>query len=75
MSIVTFRLTEVEKRECHVVIIGIHLREAGSCEIQLLTVPFICDSLAATPIQFCWKQYNHLKIKGLDINDMAQDTG
>lgn len=71
-SIMTFGSME-EQQECHLVRIGIQLKDGGCFEIPILAGPLICDSLAATPIQFCIKNYSHLQ--ELDIADMAQDCG
>ena len=73
MSIMTFGSAEAEQQECHTVQIGIKLKDGGHYEISTLTVPLICDSLAAMPVQFCMRSYRHLQ--ELDLADMAQEVG
>uniref|UniRef100_A0A1X7VL84 Uncharacterized protein n=1 Tax=Amphimedon queenslandica TaxID=400682 RepID=A0A1X7VL84_AMPQE len=72
MSIMTFGSMK-EQQECHLAQIGIQLKDGGRFEIPIFAVPVICDRLAATPIQFCIKNYSHLE--ELNITDMAQDGG
>ena len=73
MSIMTFGSAEAEQQECHTVRIGIQLKDGGHYEISTLTVPLICDSLAAMPVQFRMRNYRHLQ--ELDLADMAQEVG
>ena len=73
MSIMTFGSSEAKQQECHTVRIGIQLKDGGYYEISTLTVPLICDSLAAMPVQFCMRKYRHLQ--ELDLADMAQEVG
>ena len=49
------------------------MKDGGHYEISTLTVPLICDSLAAMPVQFCIRNYRQLQ--ELDLADMAQEVG
>jgi hypothetical protein len=68
----TFGSAEGERRECHVVCIGIQLRDGGNCELSMLTVSLISKDLHSTAVQLCMKKYTH--VNQLDVADMAQST-
>ena len=60
VSIATFGSEEPEERECHVVNLGIHLKDSATCELAMLTVPIICDNFVPVPVTLCLENYPHL---------------
>ena len=60
VSIATFGSEEPEERECHVVNLGIHLKDGTTCELAMLTVPIICNNFVPVPVTLCLENYPHL---------------
>lgn len=63
MSIVTFGSEEPEQRDCHEVNLGLCLKNGTTCELLMLTVPFICA------VSIYLEDYPHLN--SLDSADMT----
>ena len=67
MSIATFGSDEQKTQVCDTVRIGVVAKEGRDQELELLTVPFICQPLTPQPIDLCMTKYQHLS--DLDLAD------
>ena len=61
LSIMTFGASEERRHTCDAVKIGLRTREGAHQEVQLLTVPLICEPIRRPSIQFCIEKYSHLR--------------
>ena len=60
MSILTFGSDKRSTQTCETVRVGMKTREGPDKELELFSVPLICEPLVAQPISFCVEKYNHL---------------
>ena len=60
MSIATFGSDEQKTQVCDTVRIGVVAKEGRDQELELLTVPFICQPLTPQPIDLCMTKYQTL---------------
>ena len=67
LSIATFGVTAQDPQGYGVVRVGLKLKDGGDQELQLITVPSICEPLTAQPISLCLEKFEHLK--QLDLAD------
>ena len=69
LSIATFGTTAQDPQEYEVVRVGLKLKDGGTRELRLITVPSICEPLTAQPISLCLDKFEHLK--QLDLADCS----
>ena len=69
MSIMTFGSDKQKTQACDLVKVAVSTRDGGDQELELFTVPFICQPLTAQPIDLCASKYQHLT--DLDLADSS----
>ncbi len=74
LMIATFGATAQDPRDCGVVRVGLKLKEGRDQELQLITVPSICEPLTAQPISLCLKEFPHLERLDLADHPNGQDS-
>ena len=67
MLVATFGSDQQKTQVCDIVRIGVVTKEGLDQELELLTIPFICQPLNPQPIDLCMTKYRHLS--GLDLAD------
>ena len=60
MSILTFGSNNRNTQTCEMVRVGLTTREGPDMELELFSVPLICEPLVAQPISLCKVKYDHL---------------
>ena len=60
MSIMTFGSQEKRPQECSVVKVIMQLKDEGEQQLQMLSVPFICQPLTVPPVRFHPGEFAHL---------------
>lgn len=73
MAIMTFGYDHKNAQTYDVVRVGVVTRDGKDQEIELITVPSICDHLTTQPIDFCVTRYPHLS--DLDLADSLSNEG
>ena len=73
LSIATFGATLQDTRGYGVVPVGLKLKDGRNQELQLITVPSICEPLTAQPISLCLEKFDHLR--QLDLADYSNGQG
>ena len=71
LSVMTFSSNDQKRQDCEVVRVGLATRDGKGQELELFTVPFICQPLMAQPIDLCTTKYKHLA--DLDLADTSSD--
>ena len=61
MSIMTFGSREKKPQECSVVKVTMQLKDKGERQLQMLSVPFICQPLFVPPVRFHPGEFAHLR--------------
>ncbi len=67
----TFGSEKQNMLACDVVRVGVMTRDGTDLELELFTVPSICQPLSAQPIDLCATRYQHLS--DLDLADSSND--
>ena len=67
MSILTFGSNKISAQACPIVRVSMKIREGLDKEIELFSVPLICEPIVAQPISICRENYDHLA--GLELAD------
>ena len=71
LSVMTFASSDQQTQNRDVVRIGLATRDGTSQEVELFTVPFICQPLSTQPVDLCATKYDHLA--NLDLADPCHD--
>ena len=71
MSVMTFSSSEQKTQSCDVVRVSLATRDGRGQELELFTVPLICQPLTAQPIDLCATKYKHLV--DLDLADASNN--
>ena len=59
LSIATFGTTAQDAWGYEVIRVGLKLKDSGTQELRLITVPSICEPLTAQPISLCLEKFEH----------------
>ena len=68
--ILTFGSREEKNQSCDIVKIGVRTQEDSSVEMRLLSVPIICTRVVDVPVEWCRREYEHLR--ELNLSDMSR---
>lgn len=71
LSVMTFASSDQQTKNHDVVRIGLATRDGKGQELEVFTVPFICQPLSAQPVNLCAAKYDHLN--NLDLADPCHD--
>ena len=63
----TFGSREEQSKICDRVVLTLELRNGGTRQLTLFTVPLICEPLVCQPVSLCQESFDHLI--GLDLAD------
>jgi hypothetical protein len=72
MAIMTFGTNEEQTQLCEQVKLALVLKNGGTRQLVLHTVPLICKPLSCQPVSLCQEKFEHLV--GLDLADPAEDS-
>ena len=74
MSILTFGSNRRNTQTCQMVKVSMRTREGPDKEMELFSVPLICEPLVTQPISFCKDKYDHLaQLELADYSDGASE--
>ena len=68
----TFGTNEEQTQLCEQVKLALVLKNGGTRQLVLHTVPLICKPLSCQPVSLCQEKFEHLV--GLDLADPAEDS-
>ena len=71
MSVMTFGSQQPITQNYDVVKVGIATNDGENEDLELFSVPVICQPLTSQPIEFCKETYRHLS--NLDLADYSED--
>ena len=57
----TFGSEQRHEQVCEVVRVGVRAREGPDNELELFTVPSICEPLVCQPIELCVEKFDHFR--------------
>ena len=72
MAIMTFGTNEEQTQLCEQVKLALVLKNGGTRQLVLHTVPLICEPLSCQPVSLCQEKFEHLV--GLDLADPAEGS-
>ena len=73
LGIKTFGSNKRKHENCHVIVIGIKIKDKTDLRLSLLVVPLICEPLSHQPVAYAKEEFDHLQ--GLDLADASCGTG